>query len=60
MLVTVTSQACRQVEALVYSFASRLCTDRGRAINNGESDWPETLQGRAKEAYEHYLTVAKP
>jgi hypothetical protein len=47
-------------EALVYSFPSDLCTDSGRAINNRLAHWPETLQGKAKELYERYMTIAKP
>ncbi|WP_018185314.1 hypothetical protein [Kaistia granuli] len=47
-------------EALVYSFPSSLCTDKGRAINSSDPQWPETLQGKAKQFYERYLTYAKP
>jgi hypothetical protein len=47
-------------EAMVYSFPSDLCTDRGRAINSGSPDWPETLQGKAKEFYDRYQTFGKP
>jgi hypothetical protein len=47
-------------EAMVYSFPSALCTDQGRAINNGDARWPETLQGKAKEFFERYETLAKP
>jgi hypothetical protein len=47
-------------EALVYSFPSDLCTDRGRAINSRLEHWPETLQGKAKELYDRYLAIAKP
>ncbi len=47
-------------EALVYSFPSDLCTDSGRAINNRLVHWPETLQGKAKELYERYMSIAKP
>jgi hypothetical protein len=47
-------------EALVYSFPSDLCTDGGRAINNSDPDWPNTLQGKAKALYDRYQTVAKP
>jgi hypothetical protein len=47
-------------EAMVYSFPSDLCSDGGRAINNSDSDWPETLQGKAKEFYERYLKYGKP
>ncbi|MDK1494651.1 histidine kinase [Sinorhizobium sp. 7-81] len=47
-------------EAMVYSFPSSLCTDNGRAINNADRDWPETLQGKAREFYERYQTFGKP
>ena len=49
-----------QFEAMVYSFPSDLCTDSGRAINNGEPDWPGTLRGKAKEFFERYEQVGKP
>jgi hypothetical protein len=49
-----------KMEAMVYSFPSDLCTDSGRAINNNDPRWPETLQGKAKEFYERYETLAKP
>jgi hypothetical protein len=47
-------------EALVYSFPSELCTDSGRAINSGDPQWTETLQGKAREFYERYLKYGKP
>lgn len=47
-------------EAMIYSFPSTLCSDAGRAINNSDPNWPETLQGKARLLYERYLTVAKP
>ncbi len=47
-------------EALVYSFPSDLCTDSGRAINNGDPRWPETLQGKAKELYDGYKANVQP
>jgi hypothetical protein len=49
-----------EMEALVYSFPSSLCTDDGRAINNLKPEWPETLQGKAKELYDLFEKVAKP
>lgn len=49
-----------KMEAMVYSFPSDLCTDSGRAINNNDPRWPETLQGKAKEFFERYETLAKP
>ncbi|MGQ3675705.1 hypothetical protein ACT6QH_09455 [Xanthobacter sp. TB0139] len=39
-------------EIMVMRFPNALCTDKGRAINNGESTWPETLVGRPRQAYE--------
>lgn len=47
-------------EAMVYSFPSSLCTDSGRAINNGDDRWPETLQGKARILYDRYQSMAKP
>ena len=47
-------------EAMVYSFPSDLCTDGGRAINNSDPNWPQTLRGKAKELYERYQNIAKP
>lgn len=49
-----------KMEALVYSFPSLLCTDQGRAINSNAPDWPRTLQGKAKEFYDRFETLAKP
>ena len=36
-----------EMRADVYRFPSEYCTDLGRAINNGEAAWAETLQGLA-------------
>jgi hypothetical protein len=49
-----------KMEAMVYSFPSDLCTDSGRAINNNDPDWPETLQGKAKEFFDRYQQFGKP
>jgi len=49
-----------KMEAMVYSFPSELCTDSGRAINNGDPDWPSTLQGKARELFDRFKTVAQP
>jgi hypothetical protein len=49
-----------KMEAMVYSFPSDLCTDSGRAINNNDPRWPETLQGKAREFYERYEEFGKP
>ena len=39
-------------EVMVMRFPVELCTDKGRAINNGDADWPDTLTGRPRQAYE--------
>jgi hypothetical protein len=44
----------------VMQFPVELCTDGGRAINNNESDWPETLTGVPRQAYEIWRDKLKP
>ena len=44
----------------VFTFPSELCTDGGRAINNGNPNWPDTLIGYAKRAYEFYKAELQP
>jgi hypothetical protein len=44
----------------VFTFPSELCTDGGRAINSGSSDWPKTLVGYAARAYEFYKVELQP
>ncbi len=39
-------------EVQVYRFPNELCTDRGRAINQMEPGWENTLTGVPKEIYE--------
>jgi hypothetical protein len=41
-----------QTELMVMRFPTSICTDKGRAINNSDPDWPETLTGRPRQAYE--------
>jgi hypothetical protein len=41
-------------EALVMRFPNALCTDKGRALNNFEKDWPSTLIGRPLQAFEFW------
>jgi hypothetical protein len=40
-----------KTELLVYRFPNKLCTDHGRAINQQEAGWPDTLTGVPKEIY---------
>lgn len=46
-------------EIQVARFPSTWCTDGGRAINNFEPDWPNSLTGYAREAYEVYERVLR-
>jgi len=41
-----------QSEVQVHRFPSELCTDRGRAINQQEPGWQNTLTGVPKEIYQ--------
>lgn len=47
-------------EVLLFQFPSEYCTDRGRAINNAEPDWPKSLDGFAKRAYDAYDRQFRP
>ena len=49
-----------KLEAMVYTFPSSLCSDSGRAINRADPQWPESLQGKAREFYERFLKFGKP
>ena len=41
-----------RTEVQVHRFPNQLCTDRGRAINQQEPGWEDTLTGVPKEIYE--------
>lgn len=43
-----------QTELMVMRFPTALCTDKGRAINNMDEDWPDTLTGQPRQAYEFW------
>lgn len=47
-------------ELEVMRFPVELCTDKGRAINNSEPDWPDTLTGRPRQAYEIWQQHLQP
>ncbi|MEZ5824977.1 MAG: hypothetical protein R3C97_09610 [Geminicoccaceae bacterium] len=47
-------------EVQVMRFPSSWCSDKGRAINNFEPDWPKTLTGMAARAWEVYEKELKP
>ncbi len=44
----------------VMTFPSKYCTDGGRSINVADPDWPSTLDGFAKKAYEFYAKELRP
>jgi hypothetical protein len=47
-------------EVLALRFSSQYCTDGGRAINSFEPDWPGTLTGFAKRAYDFWQKELEP
>ncbi len=57
-LKTVASTGANRM--MIGRFPSELCTDHGRAINQAEANWPDTLQGRARRAYELWREKLKP
>jgi hypothetical protein len=42
-------------EVQIYRFPNQLCTDHGRAINQQEPGWEDTLSGVPKEIYSLWL-----
>jgi hypothetical protein len=59
---TIIQRAVRNglTEVQVYRFPNTLCTDRGRAINQQEPGWENTLTGIAKEIYQLWADYLKP
>jgi hypothetical protein len=49
-----------QTEVFVFRFPNQLCTDRGRAINQRESGWENTLTGLPKELFDFWQKDLKP
>lgn len=47
-------------EIEVGRFPNQLFTDRGRAINQQEPGWPDTLTGLPKELFEFWQKYLKP
>lgn len=48
-----------ETEVVVMQFPANICSDHGRAINNSEPDWPETLQGKAHDFYERWNVTGR-
>ena len=44
----------RKTESEVFRFPNQLCTDKGRAINQQEPGWEETLTGEPKGMYQFW------
>lgn len=49
-----------QSEVMVMRFPAAWTNDKGRAINNFEPDWPESLTGRAARARDVYKQELEP
>lgn len=47
-------------EVEVMKFPAGFCTDKGRAINNREKRWKETLTGKAKSFYLIFQELGEP
>jgi hypothetical protein len=47
-------------EVLAVQFPSSYCKDNGRAINNLEPDWPQSLDGFARNAYDFFDKELRP
>ena len=47
-------------EVQVYRFPNKLCTDNGRAINQQEPGWENTLTGLPKEMYDFWDRRLRP
>jgi hypothetical protein len=49
-----------ETEMMVMRFPSALCADRGRALNNSEPEWPDTLVGQPRQFYEIWKERLEP
>jgi hypothetical protein len=49
-----------KTEMQVYRFSNKLCTDHGRAINQMEPGWEQTLTGIPKEVYQLWNDYLRP
>jgi len=47
-------------ELQVMTFPASYCNDHGRRINNLDPDWPASLEGFAKHAYQFYERELRP
>lgn len=49
-----------KTEVQVHRFPNQLCTDKGRAINQQEPGWEDTLTGVPKEIYQLWAKYFRP
>jgi hypothetical protein len=47
-------------EVRVITFPASFCSDGGRRINNMLPDWPDSLEGFARRAYDFYMKELRP
>ena len=59
---TIIQRAVRNglTEVQVYRFPNSMCTDKGRAINQQEPGWENTLTGIPKEIFQLWADYLKP
>ncbi|MET4804016.1 hypothetical protein [Bradyrhizobium sp. LB11.1] len=62
LAATIIQRAVRNglTEVLVYRFPNSLCTDKGRAINQMETGWQNTLTGIPKEIFQLWADYLQP
>lgn len=49
-----------ETEVQILRFPREICSDGGRAINVGDTDWPSTLHGQAAEVFHRWATDLRP
>ena len=49
-----------QHQLQVVTFPVKFCSDGGRRINIADPEWPSTLEGFAKKAYDFYVKELRP
>lgn len=49
-----------KTEVQIHRFPNQLCTDKGRAINQQEAGWENTLTGVPKEIYQLWAKYFRP
>jgi hypothetical protein len=47
-------------EIMIGQFPASWCSDGGRRINNNLEDWPDSLQGVAKQVYDYHIEHLSP